>query len=186
MAGRTSQVLIKYTVVKVHSNCVSLIQDKVQNVYRIFRPWYHQWKEKVADLIFLGQQTILNMQKNSAATPERNYCQQNCGIPQPPSGGENMPRKSVDIRLTDYPVKQKRGQLRPFPAFRRGQVRAEPEYEARGWSLVGFGATPQGLKLPISAIFKVRVSPFFSPLFFIDYLTLPEDIVYIGKQVYVC
>ena len=97
-----------------------------------------------------------------------------------------MPRKSVDIRLTDYPVKQKRGQLRPFPAFRRGQVRAEPEYEARGWSLVGFGATPQGLKLPISAIFEVRVSPFFSPLFFIDYLTLPEDIVYIGKQVYVC
>ena len=26
-------------------------------------------------LIFLGQQTILNMQKNSTATPERNYCQ---------------------------------------------------------------------------------------------------------------
>ncbi len=50
MAGRTSQVLIKYTVVKVHSNCVSLIQDKVQNVYRIFRPWYHQWKEKGAVL----------------------------------------------------------------------------------------------------------------------------------------
>ena len=75
MAGRTSQVLIKYTVVKVHSNCVSLIQDKVQNVYRIFRPWYHQWKEKVADLIFLGQQTILNMQKNGTVAPERSCCQ---------------------------------------------------------------------------------------------------------------
>ena len=109
MAGRTSQVLIKYTVVKVHSNCVSLIQDKVQNVYRIFRPWYHQWKEKVADLIFLGQQTILNMQKNGTATPERSRCQQNRGIPEPPPGGEDMPRKSIDIRLTDYPVKQKRG-----------------------------------------------------------------------------
>ena len=84
-----------------------------------------------------------------------------------------MPRKSIDIRLTDYPVKQKRGQPRPFPAFWRGRVRAEPEYGSRDWSLVGIGATPQGLKLPISAIFKVRVSLFFSALFFIDYLTLP-------------
>ena len=86
-----------------------------------------------------------------------------------------MPRKSVDIRLTDYPVKQKRGQPRPFPAFWRGRVRAEPEYGSRDWSLVGIGATPQGLKLPISAIFKVRVSLFFSALFFIDYLTLPRN-----------
>ncbi len=40
---------------------------------------------------------------------------------------EDLPRKSIDIRLTDDPVLQKRGQLRPFPAFRRGRVRAEPE-----------------------------------------------------------
>jgi len=84
-----------------------------------------------------------------------------------------MPRKSIDIRLTDYPVKQKRGQLRPFPAFRRGRVRSEPENGSRDWSLVGFGATPQGLKSSISAVFKVQVSLFFSAHFFIDYLTLP-------------
>ena len=84
-----------------------------------------------------------------------------------------MPRKSIDIRLTEYPFQQKKGHLRPFPAFRRGRVRAEPENGSRDWSLVGGGATPQSLKLLISAIFKVRMSLFFSAQFFIDYLTLP-------------
>lgn len=40
---------------------------------------------------------------------------------------EDMPRKSIDIKLTEHPVQQKRGLLRPFPAFRRGRVRAEPD-----------------------------------------------------------
>lgn len=39
---------------------------------------------------------------------------------------------------------------------------------------MGVGATPQGLKSPISAVFKVQSSLFFRPSFFIDYLTLPE------------
>ncbi|MFQ9799691.1 MAG: hypothetical protein ACLR23_20325 [Clostridia bacterium] len=45
---------------------------------------------------------------------------------------EDMPRKSVDIRLTEHPVQQKRGLLRPFPAIRRGRVRAAPEIGSRG------------------------------------------------------
>lgn len=40
---------------------------------------------------------------------------------------EDMPLKSIDIRLTDNSDHQKTGQLRPFPALMRGQVRAEPE-----------------------------------------------------------
>ena len=44
---------------------------------------------------------------------------------------EDMPRKSIDIRLTEDPVSQKRGLLRPFPAIRRGRVRAEPENGSR-------------------------------------------------------
>ena len=53
------------------------------------------------------------------------------------AGCEDMPRKSIDIRLTDYPVPTEKEQLRPFPAFRRGRVRAEPENGSRDESLAG-------------------------------------------------
>ena len=53
------------------------------------------------------------------------------------AGCEDMPRKSVDIKLTDYPNLAEKGQLRPFPAFRRGRVRAEPDNGSRDWSLAG-------------------------------------------------
>ena len=53
------------------------------------------------------------------------------------AGCEDMPRKSIDIRLTDNPVTAEKGQLRPFPASRRGRVRAEPENRSRDWSLAG-------------------------------------------------
>jgi hypothetical protein len=39
---------------------------------------------------------------------------------------EDMPRKFLDIRFSDYPIQTEKGQLRPFPAFRRGWVRAKP------------------------------------------------------------
>ena len=39
---------------------------------------------------------------------------------------EDMPRKFLDIRFSDYPISAEKGQLRPFPAFRRGWVRAKP------------------------------------------------------------
>ena len=77
-----------------------------------------------------------------------------------------MPRKPVDIKPTDYPILRERGLLHPFPAFRRGRVRAEPANGSRDWSLVGFGATPQGLKSPISALFKVRLGLLFSAQLF--------------------
>ncbi len=86
----------------------------------------------------------------------------NTGVPR----HEDMPRKSIDIKPTDYPVVWKKGQLRPFPAFRRGRVRAEPENESRNWSLVGSEVTHQGLKSQISAIFKVRASLFFRLSFY--------------------
>ena len=50
---------------------------------------------------------------------------------------EDMPRKSIDIKLTDYPIPAEKGQLRPFPALRRGRVRAEPENGSRDESLAG-------------------------------------------------
>ena len=53
------------------------------------------------------------------------------------AGCEDMPRKSIDIKLTDYPIPAEKGQLRPFPAFRRGRVRAEPENGSRDWSFAG-------------------------------------------------
>lgn len=34
------------------------------------------------------------------------------------AGCEDMPRKSIDTKLTEDPVPQKRGLLRPFPAIR--------------------------------------------------------------------
>ena len=53
------------------------------------------------------------------------------------AGCEDMPRKSVDIKLTEYPIPAEKGQLRPFPAFRRGWVRAKPVNGSRDKSLVG-------------------------------------------------
>ena len=79
---------------------------------------------------------------------------------------EDMPRKSIDKRLTDNPVQQKRGRLRPFPAIRRGRVRAEPANGSRDESLVGFGATPQGLKTTNICNFRGSFEPIFLTQFF--------------------
>ena len=89
---------------------------------------------------------------------------------------EDMPRKSIDIRLTDDPVPEEKGQLRPFPAIRRGRVRAEPEIGSRDWSLVGVGATPQGLKTINICNFQGSAKPIFSAQFFISHLTRPKTI----------
>ncbi len=78
-----------------------------------------------------------------------------------------MPRKSVDIKLTNYPVKEM-GLRHPFPAFQRGQVQAKSANGSRDWFLVGFGTTPRG------AFFQGSLEPIFSRLsFFIDYMMLP-------------
>ena len=79
---------------------------------------------------------------------------------------EDMPRKSIAKKLTDNPVQQKRGRLRPFPAIRRGRVRAEPANGSRDESLVGFGATPQGLKNTNICNFRGSFEPIFLTQFF--------------------
>lgn len=42
-------------------------------------------------------------QKNRVHSLERNCCQENRGIPQPLCG-EDMPRKSLDLKFPDYPA----------------------------------------------------------------------------------
>ena len=74
---------------------------------------------------------------------------------------EDMPRKSLDIKLTDYPFSAEKGQLHPFPAFRRGWVRAKPEIGSRDESLVGVGARPQDLKTINICNFQGSVEPIF-------------------------
>ena len=92
------------------------------------------------------------------------------------AGCEDMPRKSIDIRLTDYPVLQKRATA-PFSCLpaRTGAGRAR--CWVKGLVPCGFlGQRPkpsESLPGSISAIFKVHLSLFFLAHFFIDYLTLP-------------
>ena len=50
---------------------------------------------------------------------------------------EDMPRKSIDNKAHGLSCLSEKGQLRPFPAFRRGRVRAAPENGSRDWSLAG-------------------------------------------------
>jgi hypothetical protein len=101
-----------------------------------------------------------------------------------------MPRKSLDIRTTDYPCYREKGLTALFPACGEDGSGQGPDNGSRDGSLVGVGARPQGLKLPISAIFKVLLSLFFSARFFIDYLTLPQcqsvhkdNIYYVSKTI---
>src|SRR5699024_9602617 len=78
---------------------------------------------------------------------------------------EDMPRKSIDIRLTEHPLQQKRGAIAPFSCLsaRTGSGRA------RCWvkGLVPCGFLRQRPKpsesfsTSISAIFKVLLSLFF-------------------------
>ena len=42
------------------------------------------------------------------------------------AGCEDMPRKFIDIKVHGLSCSAEKGQLRPFPAFRRGWVRATP------------------------------------------------------------
>ena len=92
-----------------------------------------------------------------------------------------MPRKSLDIRTTDYPCDREKGLTALFPASGEDGSGQGPANGSRDWSLVGFGARPQGLKPSISAIFKVLLSLFFSARFFIDYLTLPSKVYTYSK-----
>lgn len=67
-------------------------------------------------------------QKNRVHSLERNCCQENREIPQPLCG-EDMPRKSLDLKFPDYPAIWERSCC-TFPCFRRGRVWAEPRFKA--------------------------------------------------------
>ena len=82
---------------------------------------------------------------------------------------EDMPRKFLDIRFSDHPTIAEKGQLRPFPAFRRGWVKGRVPCRYLGQR----PKPSESLLLSISTIFKVRLSLIFGLSFFINHLTLP-------------
>ena len=83
--------------------------------------------------------------------------------------GEDMPRKSLDIRFTDHPVSAEKKQCF-FSCFRRGRVWAEPANRVKGRVPCGFlGQRPkpsESFLVSISTVFKVHLSLFsFAPVF---------------------
>ena len=94
---------------------------------------------------------------------------------------EDMPRKSIDRKFTDDPLREKRGNCTLFclPA-RTGLGRARSW--VKGWIPCGFlGQRPkpsESFSSSISTVFKVLLSLFFHGSFFIDYLTLPNIDIY--------
>ena len=94
------------------------------------------------------------------------------------AGREDMPRKPVDIRPTDYPVRQKRGHCALFLPSGEDVFGRSPS-RVKGLVPCGFsGQRPEpseSLPEPISAFFKVLLSLFFSAHFFITHLTLPSS-----------
>ena len=50
---------------------------------------------------------------------------------------EDMPRKSIDIRLTDDPVRQKRGNCALFLPSGEDGFGQSPELGSRGWPFAG-------------------------------------------------
>ena len=81
------------------------------------------------------------------------------------AGCEDMPRKSIDIRLTDHPVPAEKGATAPFSCLpaRAGSGRARKW--VKGLVPCGFlGQRPKPTEcfsISISAIFKVQSSLFF-------------------------
>ena len=77
------------------------------------------------------------------------------------AGCEDMPRKSIDKRLTDNPVQQKRGDCALFLPSGEDGCGQSPLMGQGTSPLWGLGRCPKVLKPLISAIFKVHSSLFF-------------------------
>ena len=90
-------------------------------------------------LIFLGQQTILNIQKNGncCTGAERLSIEPWNTTTDGYADCEDMPRKSVDKKFPDDPVQQKRGNCTLFLPSGEREDRAMPDNGSRDWSLVG-------------------------------------------------
>ena len=93
---------------------------------------------------------------------------------------EDMPRKSIDIKLSEYPVQQKREHCALFlPSGEDGSGQS-PELSQRTDSLRVRTAILWDLGEPFGIYicnFQGSFEPIFMAYFFIDYLTLPQMIV---------
>ena len=89
---------------------------------------------------------------------------------------EDMPRKSIDIKLSEYPVQQKREHCALFlPSGEDGSGQS-PGVSQRADSLRVCTAILWALGEPFGIYicnFQGSFEPIFYGLFFIDYLTLP-------------
>lgn len=96
------------------------------------------------------------------------------------AGCEDMPRKSVDIKFSDYPVPAEKGATAPFSCLPARMGSGSARKRVKGQVPCGFlGQRPkpsESLSISISAIFKVQSSLIFLARFFITYLTLPRCI----------
>ena len=64
---------------------------------------------------------------------ERSRCQGDRGIPEPAHfAGEDMPRKPLDVRLTDYPVTKGKDCVLFLPPARTGAGRARKRGQGAG------------------------------------------------------
>ena len=91
---------------------------------------------------------------------------------------EDMPRKSIDIKLSEYPVQQKREHCALFlPSGEDGSGQS-PELSQRTDSLRVRTAILWDLGEPFGIYicnFQGSFEPIFMAYFFIDYLTLPTE-----------
>ena len=75
---------------------------------------------------------------------------------------EDMPRKFLDIRFSDHPNIAEKGQLRPFPAFRRGWVKGRVPCRYLGQR----PKPSESYASFISTVFKVHLSLIFLTRFY--------------------
>ena len=90
---------------------------------------------------------------------------------------EDMPRKFLDIRFSDHPTIAEKGQLRPFPAFRRGWVKGRVPCRYLGQR----PKPSESYASFLSTVFKVHLSLIFLFSFFhnsIDTTSMQNTILF--------